>query len=295
MDSADITFLYQGKFEKNTNCSIRLTRKYFPESKIVLSCWEGDEDLIEEKVDILVLNTDPGCEFIDGFKVDNLNRQIISTANGLDMVTTKYVCKLRTDSYLASDKIKILYDKYSSNAYSSKKFTSEILVTNLTTLDPRKTSHKFHVCDWIFLGRTVDVKKIFSLSIKPPSHFSWYADKSNVQDNICSQFRTESVLFMHLYDHERLETDNEEKHELDSVNMTLDLFFNDLIIVNHWMIGLKSWKHKKLYLWYSKDRLFFTDWLNSSRHKISIFEKIRESLMISLNFVATWFVKYLKG
>ena len=75
-------------------------RKLFPLSFIILSTWENSDTLdIEYLCDKILYNRDPkGIPFSKVHSTEfNLDRQIISSLNGLKEVTTKYSMKLRSD------------------------------------------------------------------------------------------------------------------------------------------------------------------------------------------------------
>lgn len=277
----DLTFLLQGKSTKETNFSIKIIRERFPGCKVILSCWEGDERIVTEFVDKMVCNIDPVVYPMKEYKLDNINRQIVSTKNGLEHVKTKYVCKLRTDSYLDNSDILSLYKRYNNSGEGV--FTEKVLVTNLTTINPKKMKHSFHVCDWIYLGLTSDVKSIFSLEIKPRQYFYYFDGKSNLDDSICSQHRAETALFEHFFPNERFEYNNTYETNSKTIDLTLNLFRYDLIIVNPWMIGLKSFKHHYIWLWINSSRFTYNDWLILTGQHKNYIELIKECFTISIS------------
>ena len=98
IEGKDISVVVQGYVSEETKFLLYSIRKYLPEAKIIVSTW--DYCCVEGwDYDVLVLNSDPGaipCEIWDNFtRVNNGNRQILSTKNGIDKVTTKYTLKLR--------------------------------------------------------------------------------------------------------------------------------------------------------------------------------------------------------
>ncbi|MCA3963739.1 WavE lipopolysaccharide synthesis family protein [Vibrio vulnificus] len=282
---SDLTFLFQGKFEQESNKAIEELRKIFPKAKIVISCWNGDEKIIRVNVDSIILNDDPGAFKINGFKVDNINRQLMSTKNGLKEVKTNYVCKIRLDTYLNSSKIIEIYNKYNSKKNKYGKLIERVLVTNLTTLSPEKSVHKFHVCDWIFMGLTDDIKKIFNIELKKEPFFNHYSQNKYIPDGICSKQRSESVIFSHLYFNENIGCFDSDWNSNEVAGLTFDLFKNDLIIVNPWMINLKSFKHKRISSWINTTRFTFNDWLELTGRKKNIIEFFKENVSFLLNYL----------
>lgn len=79
-------------------------RQHFPGSSIIISTWEGQpaEDLDSE---LTIYSKDPGPNIVhytrkDEAVFENMNRQIVSTSNGLKKVNTKYAVKFRSDNLL---------------------------------------------------------------------------------------------------------------------------------------------------------------------------------------------------
>ncbi|GIB36555.1 WavE lipopolysaccharide synthesis [Vibrio cholerae] len=243
--------------------------------------------MIKVNADSIILNDDPGSVKINDFKVDNINRQLISTQNGLEEVKTSYVCKIRSDTYLNSSKIIEIYNKYNSkkNKYEHVKIREKILVTNLTTLNPEKSVHKFHVCDWIFMGLTDDIKNLFHIELKKEHFFYYYSQRKYIPDGICSKQRSESVIFSHLYSNENVGCFDSDWSSKEAKDLTFDLFKNSLIIVNPWMINLISIKHKRIYFWMNTMRFTFNDWLKLTGRKRNIRELFRENMSFLLNYL----------
>ena len=102
IDSSEISVVVQGaisdKFTKRVLVSIR---KYLPKSEIILSTWKGS-DVSGLSYDILIENEDPGAIilFPQWKQYHNLNRQIVSTQNGIAKASKKYILKIRTDIVL---------------------------------------------------------------------------------------------------------------------------------------------------------------------------------------------------
>ena len=94
----EITFVIQGQVVDATKKTIASIRKLFPESKVILSTWKG-ENIDEIFTDKVIENIDVGptvIEFNKNLKprTVNINRQIVSTINGLKSVDTKFAVKI---------------------------------------------------------------------------------------------------------------------------------------------------------------------------------------------------------
>ncbi len=98
IDTKEITFVVQGPVEKKaTSLCLQSIRNSFPNSRIVLSTWAGSHtDGLE--YDSVVYSEDHGAAVCDLNNVNcNINRQILSSKAGLEIVKTKYVAKVRSD------------------------------------------------------------------------------------------------------------------------------------------------------------------------------------------------------
>ena len=122
-----ISFVIQGPIHKEKditkNCC-KSIRKFFPESKIILSTWKGSnsEGLdIDEKIE----SDDPGSDifYYNNHKLENnVNRMLRSSFNGLLAVKSEYSVKLRSDMYLQSNSLSNLLGTISK---SKSKFTKK--------------------------------------------------------------------------------------------------------------------------------------------------------------------------
>lgn len=110
IEGHEITFVVQGPVqifdgrdqpENATELCISSIRKYFPDSTILLSTWH-EQDLSGLDFDELVENEDPGPLDYGPIR-GNINRQIVSTRNGLQNVKTKWAAKIRSDHFFQRD------------------------------------------------------------------------------------------------------------------------------------------------------------------------------------------------
>ncbi len=123
-DDADLSFVIQGpvqaapdrpQAEGITAQCLASVRKFFPRSRIILSSWEG-QHVAGLDFDELVLSPDPGPVILRGPEgplwKENLNRQLVSTRNGLRQVKTRRDCKLRSDMRLLGRDFAEIDQKY---------------------------------------------------------------------------------------------------------------------------------------------------------------------------------------
>lgn len=191
----EITFLFQGNISDHTILAINNCRKYFPKSFIILSTW-SNSDIKGINCDKIIFNKDPGSftcnnDLTYGKIYTNINRQLISTKNGLNSIHTKYVMKLRSDLVIKSTNIIRYFNIFTKRVAKYSIFKNRILVNTLTSkLYSDIDNHyptPFHVSDWFFFGLYEDVKLYFDNIplIKDEKNYSKYSLKFP-EKNPCS-------------------------------------------------------------------------------------------------------------
>jgi WavE lipopolysaccharide synthesis len=170
VDSPDLTFVLQGPLIPEargtfgTRSTIKSIRLHFPGSKILLSTWRGsrvDDDL----VDRVVYSDDPGplppLKRIDA-KLNNANRQIVSTLAGLRAVETPLAVKIRTDAVLCGTGFYEKFVKYNQTLNAPDIFRSRVLVLQFYTMSMRGIEKMpYHISDIFQMGCIEDLLSIW--------------------------------------------------------------------------------------------------------------------------------------
>jgi hypothetical protein len=158
---SDISIVVQGPIISETDNNLGIIRKFFPNSYIILSTWITDNYMIVKKsnYDLIILNNDPGSK---SQPIGNVNRQIVSTLNGINKVKTKYVVKLRTDSILFNSNF-LKY--YTNNISKYNLFKNPILILSIFAKDPEKWQVLYHISDIFLFGLTTDLKNLFDIPL----------------------------------------------------------------------------------------------------------------------------------
>ena len=94
--SSEISVVVQGAVDKELTPKCLLSiRKYLPEAEIILSTWEGT-DVSGLSYDKVLLNKDPGAfpYLRNSLKSNNLNRYLVSSRNGIQKASKKYILKI---------------------------------------------------------------------------------------------------------------------------------------------------------------------------------------------------------
>lgn len=197
LNSSEISIIIQGaisgpnEFSSNKGVTydcLKALRKIFPHAEIILSTWKNS-NIDNLEYDKLVLNDDPGGYiFSDTDKLNNMNRQILSTQSGLNAANKKYSLKLRSDILMESDAFLKYFDKFSKRTDKYNLFEHKIITSSYFSYKYFKGIKEFmhtpfHVSDWIMFGLTDDVKKLFDVPLADEPAFSQYYKNVPKPDN----------------------------------------------------------------------------------------------------------------
>jgi hypothetical protein len=185
LSAADLSFVVQGpvipitagaQHAYSTKQVLASIRKYFPESQIVLSTWQG-ANTGGLDYDLLVLNDDPGPLTIND-KDYNVNRLIKSTVNGLKNCLNDYVVKTRTDIAFTSNELLAETAGMVPVKGRYKLFQHKVLSTNFYVRDPLKSNILFHPSDILLIGKKDDLLLFFDHELATFNDFNIGGDES---------------------------------------------------------------------------------------------------------------------
>jgi len=167
----------------------RQIRKLMPGARIVLSTWIG-QNVEGLSYDIVVLSKDPGPQGVwPSYTPNNVNRQILSTTQGLDVVQTEYVLKIRSDIILLSTKFMDVYALLPRLEVDDRAiFQYPILCNNLTSRHSRAVLERIpdnplplHPSDHVHFGRVGDLKCLWDVPLQTDEDAFYFMDR--VQPN----------------------------------------------------------------------------------------------------------------
>ena len=171
----EITFVVTGKMVYDSaipsDRSIQSIKQFFPESKIILSTWTGEDiEPVRSICDEIVLTDEPEAKFnifLEGHipqKINNINKQQVVVKNGLNKVKTKYAVRFRTDFELIDDRFMQFYEHWNNN-YSKRNriktlFEDRILAVNTFMHNPDvfDNAYSYMLSDCFLFGTTDDMK-----------------------------------------------------------------------------------------------------------------------------------------
>lgn len=238
--------------EKVIERAISNIRLLYPGAKILLSTWEG-QDASDLDYDALHFSKDPGpnitrYERDDEPAYENMNRQIVSTINGLRQVKTKYAVKLRSDNILHSDKMLELYDYFPKRSEKFRFTKDRILSSNMWAQEyAGGFPMPYFVSDFFHFGRTEDLIDLWSVDLESDytvrSSLSGHRQYSEYPwPRICVE---QKLFSSFLKKHTNI--DFRHKHDIFRGNKTLSdhCIANNLIIVEAELLGLEVLERTK--------------------------------------------------
>ena len=277
MRTADITLVFQGSFKPYVTReredfvrNIRLTRKILPGARVILSTWEGSDVPRGVGVDQVVMSEDPGSLpplKLDDNKVNNGNRQLLTTQAGLAAVTTPYAVKLRTDCRLEHAGFLDFY----AEQLKRDEGRERLLACSFFTLDPTVFERlPFHLSDWFQFGTTAQLQAYWSAPAITQAEACHYAVHPHDAGSSWFErrFRARFAVEQHLC-----------RHYAAGLGYACPAFLNDasaavlaeferflaseVILLDPWQIGLVfekyNWAGSSLFQ--SMNNLMHLDWL----------------------------------
>lgn len=145
-----ISFVIQGLATNATRLAIANIREIFPGAEIIVSTWVGC-DTNDLDCDKLIENQDPGFFRDSRNRTNNINRQLVSTLNGIKLATREYVVKTRSDIYFIDNRFTVIGEHHPDF------FNSPITITNIFCRNPAIIPLLFHPSDVVQFGKVKDL------------------------------------------------------------------------------------------------------------------------------------------
>jgi hypothetical protein len=170
----DCTIIIQGKIEQE---SYDFYKSKYHNCNVIISTWAGiDIDFSELPKNFKLLIAPLPLESGD----QNINYQIVSTLNALDLVKTKYVIKMRGDEYWS----------YPENIYEAIKLEPTKL--HCSSVFFRAWQYcEYHMSDHIIAGTTENIKLLFE-----KSKYNWDTGRLNI-----SKWKIDGVFTRYIHTH----------------------------------------------------------------------------------------------
>ena len=235
----NISVIVQGMIDKKyTKDCLQSIRKQLPGSTIILSTWENS-DVSDLDFDKIIFSKDPGGYYCDKSSKtpNNINRQIVSTRAGIPLVKTEYCLKFRTDIMLNDNSFLNYFGKYDTIS-EPLHVKNRILICNYHTCNPRVQPLPFHPSDWVFFGRTEDIKKYFALELQTKADFTWFDTRKKNNRLIFPEYNAKYVPEQYLYikfleNFEKLDVKAYYDASNKNIQLTEEYFAKDFVILDY--------------------------------------------------------------
>jgi hypothetical protein len=193
MKTNELSFVVQGAVEQGvssltgkpiTQSCLQSLRRHYPGAEVILSTWTGQ--LIDGlDFDKLILNEDPGaCNVLQpggsGIKLDNTNRQIVSSRSGLRAATRKYAAKVRSDMIFSGNEWMSHCDRYPARGSEWRIFRERVITCSMWARDPKcpYSDQPLHPPDWIHIGLREDIQLLWDIDLQPePESSQWFLNR----------------------------------------------------------------------------------------------------------------------
>ena len=190
IDQSEITVVLQGSTlpvyggKRCIERSAFSVRQVMPRCQIIVSTWEGEDipQSVQGAVDKVIFNKDPGgFANREGVKPNNVNRQILSSLNGLKQVQTKYALKMRTDFVMKGTGFLKYFDVYNSFSENYRVFQKRLVCAMAGTGKPTEFFREpFRVSDFLNFGLTSDLLKLYDIPLMSDEDASWFTSRQEL-------------------------------------------------------------------------------------------------------------------
>lgn len=236
----DITIVVQGPVGKSTLSTLASCHNNLPKATTILSTWEG-ENTKDLKFDKIIFNKDPGFSFNEYCYIDNRNRQIESTKNGVLAVETPYCLKIRSDIDLVSKNFLNFWEEEPLNreekfSFLKKKVIFSSIFTRWKT-DLETIGCPFHFSDWVHFGLTEDILKMWDIPLDKKKNTTTF-----LPNNYANNLTVEQYIMIEVLKKTNKFPIIEDYNVSRDVNLDLLKLEEGILINNFIMLPPSKWK-----------------------------------------------------
>ena len=233
-----------------TDACLTSVRQHLPKAEIVLSTWKGT-DISNLDFDVLIESEDPGALFFAGNAKlrNNVNRQIISSQNGLQATTRPYALKLRSDMIVRSTNFLSFFEKFGVRSDWSM-LRSKVVASTLYSRIPGLLGQwPYHPGDWYFFGLKDDVLDIWDIPSAPePETTLWFVNqprpRNDVDPTCMNRYTPEQYIWLtFLRKHMDVRCDYQWDLDAKAIEGTERTFASNLVLISPKQAGLSFEKY----------------------------------------------------
>ncbi|NMC62469.1 MAG: hypothetical protein GYA55_04805 [SAR324 cluster bacterium] len=248
VNSKDISVVVQGPVDPiYTPKCLRSIREHLPGAEIVLSTWEGSAvDGLD--FDRIIKNPDPGAVTVPIslpiYVAANLNRQIVSTLNGLKEVSRPYAMKLRSDTVIRDTGFLSQFKQYPMRGDELRVFNERIV--SLLPTSPDRSLRSFFMPDFCFFGHYEDLLFLWDIPLGASVDGQEFADIDELVNWFTHRFlcSTEQYIWVNcLRKKHRLPIEHNFQQSAELARLTKLSFVNNFIMLDWKSFGIENLKH----------------------------------------------------
>lgn len=294
INNDNISFLLQGRISLDeTGESLKSIFVLFDNPIVVVATWSNLRDVGDllkinfPSVKFLFLD-DPGSEYrkLDPPTLHNVNRIIYSSKIGLDYISSDYVFKIRADIKILNKNFINLYIKYYyiDNKSSDTPFKERILISNQTTIDPKRGPKLlYHPCDWVAFGLTKDIKLYFDIDFMCHQDHYWY--KYNLKpenkidtDNFSKYMAEDYIGYTSLRRFYNIQHDFYCDYSDAEIKKWESILGTIYIVASNDEIGIMNLKYKNIHDFHLFKSYTFIRWKRISSNSVSVIEEVLDRI-----------------
>lgn len=223
-----------------THRCIESARQCLPGAQIILSTYHGS-DVRGLGYDVLVENDDPGAVLQNDVRriPNNVNRQIVTTRNGLRAADRRFALKLRSDLLLEGAGWLTHFGSYPRRCREWRIFEERLINCTVFARNPRSLCwFPFHPSDWLYFGLRDDVMRLWDIRLAPePETSRWFERRPRpepdaVPTNLCRYVPEQYIWTTCLRKYGVLDFEHCHDYSGNAVELTELTFANNLILLD---------------------------------------------------------------
>ncbi len=189
MSQVTVVFCGPSTPEYSMSVASRHMKKILPGCETVLSTndvllYKKHKDDVDFDKVILSLDNGPlpSLKFTHAYALNNINRQISCTLEGVKAASNEIILKLRTDQLMFNTDILDLWKLSEENKIIPEQ--SRIITSSIFTINPIFGERMaYHISDMVQFGRKEDIVKYYSAPEFPIEYSIWYENNPYINDS----------------------------------------------------------------------------------------------------------------
>lgn len=313
--SNEISVVIQGPITACTSLCIESVKNILPDAELILSTWKNsDLSNIDLSNIILVENDDPNPSGVTYYnEVDkkhpfNLNRQIVSSKNGIDKATNKYVLRMRGDIKIESSDFLKYWEQFDKRNEDFSFFKHRILVPSLVSICPKNNSEYFQVqiSDWLQFGLKEDLVELYNLDLMSEEDMDFYVNndfeipKGFIDLDINSKWRwgSEQYLFVANFKKKLVDINYPHRKAITSDILAFEkqFFINNFIVLDSIDFKFDNFKHpvENLFLIWCKHFEYWNALYRYNIFQMNYKQNCDQKYKIKFNDLSLILIKHLR-